>query len=224
MFVYDDLKRISARSASALSLSFVVVMAGLGTPAGDAVAQAGVQQNEILHNEVVQNRQSEFNATEVKPTEINPTDINPTEINPTAINATEINPTAINATKVTPTEISATEITPTEIVPTEITPLQDDFFVKKDQPAEAADAPAQAAEPAAPANAVIAGPDMGPLLLIGGAAVAGAAALAVGLGGLAGTDCGSPPSGFGNAWWAEYSEWCYCEGGTPVVSTNQCVQ
>ena len=224
MSVYDDLKRITAKSASTLSIAFVVVVAGLGTPAGDAVAQAGIQQNEIQHNQVQQNRMSEFNATEIKPTEIGPADINPTEINPTAINATEINPTAINATEVTPTEISATEITPTEIVPTEITPLQKDFFVKKDQPVEAADAPAEPAAPAAPANAAIVGPDIGPILLIGGAAVAGAAALAVGLGGLAGADCGAPPTGFGSAWWAAYSEWCLCENGTPVVATNQCIQ
>ena len=76
----------------------------------------------------------------------------------------------------------------------------------------------------APVSASVAGPSMGPILLIGGAAAAGAAALAVGLGGLAGADCGSPPQGFGNAWWAEYSEWCICEGGTPIVSTTQCVQ
>ena len=75
----------------------------------------------------------------------------------------------------------------------------------------------------APASAV-AGPNIGPILIIGGAAVAGAAALAVGLSGLAGADCGAPPQGFGSAWWVDYSDWCRCEGGTPIVSTTQCVQ
>lgn len=71
-----------------------------------------------------------------------------------------------------------------------------------------------------------ASPDMGSAILIGGAAAAGAAALAVGLSGVAstGADCGSAPTGFGSAWWSEYSAWCTCMGGTPVVSTTQCVQ
>jgi hypothetical protein len=168
---------------------------------------------------------TEVNATEINPTEINPTDINPTEVNPTAINATEINPTAINASEIKPTEIRATEIIPTEIKPTEITPLQDDFFVNKNAPANPGNVPAApAAAPAAPAAAPVAGPNLGPILLIGGAAVAGAAALAVGLGGLAGADCGAPPQGFGSAWWTDYADWCRCEGGTPDVSTTQCVQ
>ena len=94
-------------------------------------------------------------------------------------------------------------------------------------PSEPPPPPAAVTEPpatTAPVSAPVAGPDLGPILLIGGVAVAGAAALAVGLGGLTGASCGSPPQGFGNAWWAEYSEWCRCEGGTPIVSTTQCVQ
>jgi hypothetical protein len=77
----------------------------------------------------------------------------------------------------------------------------------------------------APAGAS-AGADMGAAILVGGAAVAGAAALAVGLSGAAssGVDCGAAPQGFGSAWWSEYSAWCTCMGGTPVVSTTQCVQ
>jgi len=88
-------------------------------------------------------------------------------------------------------------------------------------PTVAEEAPA----PTAPASAA-AGPDMGPMILVGGAAVAGAAALAVGLSTATGTgaDCGSAPTGFGSAWWSEYSAWCNCMGGTPVVSTTQCVQ
>jgi hypothetical protein len=80
--------------------------------------------------------------------------------------------------------------------------------------------------PAAPAPAsTSAGSAIGPAILLGGVAVAGGAALAVGLSGLStGADCGSPPQGFGNAWWAEYSSWCDCMGGTPVVSTTQCIQ
>jgi hypothetical protein len=74
--------------------------------------------------------------------------------------------------------------------------------------------------------ATAAGPNVGAMILVGGAAVAGAAALAVGLSTAAGTgaDCGSAPQGFGSAWWADYSSWCRCMGGTPVVSTTQCVQ
>jgi hypothetical protein len=51
-------------------------------------------------------------------------------------------------------------------------------------------------------------------------------AAAVGLSGAAssGADCGAAPTGFGSAWWSEYSAWCNCMGGTPVVSTTQCVQ
>jgi hypothetical protein len=88
-------------------------------------------------------------------------------------------------------------------------------------PTVAEEAPA----PAAPASAA-AGVDMGPMILVGGAAVAGAAALAGGLSTATGTgaDCGSAPTGFGSAWWSDYSSWCVCMGGTPVVSTTQCVQ
>lgn len=77
----------------------------------------------------------------------------------------------------------------------------------------------------APAAAA-AGPNVGAMILVGGAAVAGAAALAVGLSTAAGTgaNCGSAPQGFGSAWWADYSSWCVCMGGTPIVSTTQCVQ
>ena len=82
----------------------------------------------------------------------------------------------------------------------------------------------EAPAPAAPASAA-AGVNMGPMILVGGAAVAGAAALAVGLSTVAtGPDCGAAPTGFGNAWWSDYSSWCICMGGTPVVSTTQCVQ
>lgn len=75
-------------------------------------------------------------------------------------------------------------------------------------------------------GSTVAGPDMGAAILVGGAAVAGAAALAVGLSGVAGTgaDCGAAPTGFGSAWWSEYSTWCRCMGGTPVVSTTECVR
>lgn len=90
-------------------------------------------------------------------------------------------------------------------------------------------APSVAEEAPAPSAPVSTAPavDMGPAILLGGAAAAaGVAALAVG--GLStsgsGDDCGSPPQGFGSAWWTEYSAWCNCMGGTPVVSTNQCVQ
>lgn len=88
-------------------------------------------------------------------------------------------------------------------------------------PTVAEEAPA----PTAPASAA-AGVDMGPMILVGGAAVAGAAALAVGLSTATGTgaDCGSAPTGFGSAWWSDYSSWCVCMGGTPIVSTTQCVQ
>ena len=66
---------------------------------------------------------------------------------------------------------------------------------------------------------------VGTVVILGGVAAAGAAALAVGLSGLStATDCGSPPQGFGSAWWADYSDWCTCMNGTPVVSTNQCIQ
>ena len=88
-------------------------------------------------------------------------------------------------------------------------------------PTAAEEAPA----PTAPASGG-AGVDMGPMILVGGAAVAGAAALAVGLSTATGTgaDCGSAPTGFGSAWWSDYSSWCVCMGGTPIVSTTQCVQ
>jgi Rieske Fe-S protein len=186
-----------------------------------------MQNNEIENIELQQNRQSEFNPTEINPTEINPTDINATEINPTDINASEINPTEINPTEINPTDIHATEIKPTEITPTEITPLQDDFFVKKANPAVAEEAVVQDVAAAnAPAGAAAAGPNMGPILLIGGAAAAaGLAGIALsGLSTTSGADCGSAPTGFGSAWWTEYSAWCRCMGGTPIVSTTQCVQ
>ncbi len=72
----------------------------------------------------------------------------------------------------------------------------------------------------------VSGPSMGTILLIGGgAAAAGMAAIALGTLGTTGADCGSPPQGFGNSWWYnEYVPWCECMGGTPVVSTNQCIQ
>lgn len=71
-----------------------------------------------------------------------------------------------------------------------------------------------------------AGPSMGTMILIGGgAAAAGVAAIALGTLSTAGADCGSPPQGFGNSWWYnEYVPWCECMGGTPAVSTNQCIQ
>jgi hypothetical protein len=84
----------------------------------------------------------------------------------------------------------------------------------------------EAPAPTAPASAA-AGVDMGPVIMIGGvAAAAGLGAIA--LSGLAttgsGASCGAVPTGFGSAWWSEYSSWCTCMGGTPVVSTTQCVQ
>jgi hypothetical protein len=89
-------------------------------------------------------------------------------------------------------------------------------------PAVAQEAPATTA-PASTAPAV----DMGPAILVGGAAAAAGVA-AIALGGLSttgsGDNCGSAPQGFGSAWWSEYSAWCNCMGGTPVVSTTQCVQ
>jgi hypothetical protein len=83
----------------------------------------------------------------------------------------------------------------------------------------------EAPVPDVPASAAAA-PDMGPILLIGGAAAAaGVAGIALsGLSTTTGADCGSPPQGFGSAWWTEYSAWCRCMGGTPIVSTTQCVQ
>ena len=97
--------------------------------------------------------------------------------------------------------------------------MQDDFFVKKGEP------PAPSAgEAAGGSSASASASSMGAMILVGGAAVAGAAALAVGLSTAAGADCGSAPSGFGSAWWREYSAWCNCMGGTPVASTNQCIQ
>jgi len=35
-------------------------------------------------------------------------------------------------------------------------------------------------------------------------------------------DCSTPPSGFGNAWWSEYADWCSSCGGTPDSSTTSC--
>jgi hypothetical protein len=89
-------------------------------------------------------------------------------------------------------------------------------------PSVAEEAPAPSA-PASTAPAV----DMGPAILVGGAAAAAGLA-AVAIGGLSttgtGDNCGSAPQGFGSAWWSDYSAWCTCMGGTPVVSTTQCVQ
>lgn len=101
----------------------------------------------------------------------------------------------------------------------------------EEQMAESGDPPpspsnAEDAQDATAPVSTAAGPGTGAAIIIGGAAAAGAAALAVGLSGVAGTgeDCGSAPTGFGSAWWSEYSAWCTCMGGTPVVSTTQCVQ
>jgi len=89
-------------------------------------------------------------------------------------------------------------------------------------PAVVQEAPAPRAPASTPAAV-----DMGPVILVGGvaaAAVVGAVALS-GIGTAdSGANCGSAPSGFGSAWWSEYSSWCVCMGGTPIVSTTQCVQ
>lgn len=99
---------------------------------------------------------------------------------------------------------------------------ESDAISEPPAPTVVAEAPAAAT----PASAA-AGVDMGPTILIGGAAAA-AGLGAIALSGLAttgsGADCGSPPQGFGSAWWSEYAAWCSCMGGTPVVSTTQCVQ
>jgi hypothetical protein len=212
---YNDLRSVLAKSGTTLFTALFITVIGVGSPASDVVAQVTmqnieiqqneIQQNEIQQNELQQNRQSEFNASEIDPTEINPTEINATEINPTEINATEINPT----------EINATEINPTEITPTEITPMQDDFFVENAQ-----------SSPAAPASAD-GGSGMGTAMLVGGVAVAGAAALAVGLSTAetSGVDCGPAPQGFGGAWYSQYSEWCSCMGGTASTANGvECVR
>ena len=257
MFIYDGLKSVSAKSGYTLSMALIIVVTGVGAPVGHAVAQVTsiemqpiemqnneiqniemqnneiqtneienieMQNNEIENIELQQNRQSEFNPTEINPTEVNPTDINATEIKPTDINASEINPTEINPTEINPTDIHATEIKPTEIAPTEITPLQDDFFVKKVDPSIVE----EAAVPDAPASAAAAGPNMGPAILIGGAAAAaGLAGIALsGLSTTTGADCGPAPlGGSGNAWfYNEYAPWCECMGGTPIISTGTCAQ
>lgn len=36
-------------------------------------------------------------------------------------------------------------------------------------------------------------------------------------------DCSNPPQGFGQAWWSSYASWCTQCGGTPKVSTTQCI-
>jgi hypothetical protein len=35
-------------------------------------------------------------------------------------------------------------------------------------------------------------------------------------------DCGSPPQGFGSAWWRQYARWCACMGGVPNADTISC--
>jgi hypothetical protein len=215
---FNDLRSVFAKSGTTLFTALFIAVIGVGAPASDVVAQVqGVQMqnNQVESIEMQQNRQSEFNPSEIDPTEVKPTEINATEIKPTEINATEIKPTEINATEIKPTEINSTEIKPTEITPTEITPKQDDIFVDN-----------TGSSPAAPASGG-GGAGMGSAVAIGGIAVA-AGLGAMALSGLAttdtGADCGSAPTGFGSAWWADYSSWCLCMNGTPVVSTNQCIQ
>ncbi len=244
MCINDNLRCAFVKSGSTLVVALVIVVIGASTPGGHAVAQVTMQpiemqgneiqniemqnneirniemqnnelqQNEIRNIELEQNRQSEFNPSEINPTEIKPTDINASEINPTPINASEINPT----------QIKATEINPTEIKPTEITPMQDDFFVKKGEPP----APAGAEEAAVanvPAGAA-AGPHVGALILVGGAAVAGAAALAVGMStATSSVDCGPAPQGFGGVWFSQYADWCSCMGGTASTANGvECIR
>jgi hypothetical protein len=215
---FNDLRSVLAKSGTTLFTALFIAVIGVGSPASDVVAQVqGVQMqdNQVESIELQQNRQSEFNPSEIDPTEVKPTEINATEIKPTEINATEIKPTEINATEIKPTEINATEIKPTEITPTEITPKQDDIFVDN-----------AGSSPAAPASAGGAS-SMGPMILVGGVAVAGAAALAVGLSTATGTgvDCGAAPQGFGGAWFAQYSEWCSCMGGTASTANGvECIR
>ncbi len=85
-------------------------------------------------------------------------------------------------------------------------------------------APAAPAAAAAPAGAAVAGPNLGPIILLGGAAAAAGVA-AIALGGL-GQNCGSAPTsgGYTPAWWADYSEWCRCNNGTPDINSNSCIQ
>jgi len=90
-------------------------------------------------------------------------------------------------------------------------------------PAVAKEAPAPSA-PASTAPAV----DMGPAILVGGAAAAAGLA-AVALGGLStsesGVDCGAAPQGFGGAWYTEYSSWCSCMGGTASTANGvECIR
>ncbi len=75
----------------------------------------------------------------------------------------------------------------------------------------------------APVSAASAGPDMGPIILLGGAAAAAGVA-AIALGGIGTTaDCGPAPFGFGNTWfYNEYEPWCECTGGTADVATGTC--
>jgi hypothetical protein len=209
MFIYDDLKSVSAKSGYTLYMALIIVVTGVGAPVGDGVAQEAIQTPDIQTPDMqtidMQTPDMQgFDATEINPTEIKPTEINATEINPTDINATEIKPT--------------------EITPTEITPLQDDFFVKKVDPSIVE----EAAVPDAPASAAAAGPNMGPAILIGGAAAAaGLAGIALsGLSTTTGVDCGPAPlGGSGNAWfYNEYAPWCECMDGTPIISTGTCVQ
>ena len=205
---FNDLRSVFAKSGTMLFTALFIAVIGVGAPASDVVAQVqGVQMqnNKVESIELQQNRQSEFN----------PSEIDPTEVKPTEINATEIKPREINATEIKPTEINATEIKPTEITPTEITPKQDDIFVDN-----------AGSSPAAPASAGGAS-SMGPMILVGGVAVAGAAALAVGLSTATGTgvDCGAAPQGFGGAWFAQYSEWCSCMGGTASTANGvECIR
>ncbi len=75
----------------------------------------------------------------------------------------------------------------------------------------------------APASAASAGPNLGPIILLGGAAAAAGVA-AIALSGLSTTaDCGPAPFGFGNSWfYNEYEPWCECTGGTADVATGTC--
>ena len=48
------------------------------------------------------------------------------------------------------------------------------------------------------------------------------AVLLVGATRLSCADCSNPPTGFGNAWWANYAAWCSRCGGTPNKSSMSC--
>ena len=104
--------------------------------------------------------------------------------------------------------------------------MQDDFFVKKGEP-PAPSAGEAAASSSAPASGG-AGAGMGSAVAIGGIAVA-AGLGAVALSGLStadsGVDCGAAPQGFGGAWFAQYSEWCSCMGGTASTANGvECIR